>query len=494
MLGADNFTSSRTLPMNISLRNIGGNALSILSSDVMNRATSFVLYAMVARHLGTFEFGQLSLAFSLFYVFQVSAVAGLKILIVRDVAKDQSQTRLYFKNGCAIVAASSFASVVLLSLFIRLMHYSPATNLIVLLLSVGLFPYAIAAVCEGIFQACERMRYIACVNVPANIAKIGGAYLLLSRNHGLYTVILILLASFFAVAGIEVYLILRRFPAQRASIGIPFCLATVRSAITFLAIDKLVALESSLNVILLSKLASESEVGLYSAASQLLVPLALVYQSIAQSIFPVMCRKVEPGYQVLKHIAQQATELLLVLALPVVTGIYFLGNWALILLYKKPAFLAAVPALRVMAWILIFQVFTSVLGQVLLACHREKVTLRIVIVVLLVTLGVGWPLISHFGLRGAAITLVLTRLIASIQHYIPVSSLFSGFPLGKIAWKPVIAASCMAAYFAAATNLEAVLRGVSATLIYGAALFALAILAPGPPGQFKNKYLVLGSE
>src|SRR6266705_473059 len=89
--------------MSISLRNIGGNALSILTSDVMNRATSFVLYAMVARHLGTFEFGQLSLAFSLFYVFQVSAVAGLKILIVRDVAKDQSQTRLSFKlaNGCA---------------------------------------------------------------------------------------------------------------------------------------------------------------------------------------------------------------------------------------------------------------------------------------------------------------------------------------------------------------------------------------------------------
>jgi len=474
--------------MSIRLRNIGGNALSILTSDVMNRASSFVLYAMVARHLGAFEFGQLSLAFSLFYVFQVSAVAGLKILIVRDVAKDQSRTRLYFKNGCAIVALSSFVSLLLLFLFVRLMHYSSATNSIVLLLSVGLFPYAIVAVCEGIFQAWERMRYIAYVNVPANVAKIGGAYLLLSRNHGLYTVILILLASFFTVAGIEICLILRRFPGQPASISIPFCLATVRSAITFLAIDKLVAVESSLNVILLSKLASETEVGLYSAAIQVLVPLALVYQSIAQSIFPVMCRKVEPGYQVLKLIAQQAAELLLVLALPVVTGIYFLGNWALLLLYKNPAFLEAVPALRVMAWILIFQVFTSVLGQVLLACHREKVTLRIVIVVLLVTLVVGWPLVSHFGLRGAAITLVLTRLIGSIMHYIPVASLFSGFPLGKIAWKPIIAAGCMAAYLAVATNLEAVLRGVSATLIYGAALFALAILASGGVRQFKARF------
>src|SRR5260370_27302699 len=185
-----------------SLGNSGGDGVWIVASEVMNRATSFVLYAMVARHLGTFEFGQLSLAFSLFYVFQVSAVAGLKILIVRDVAKDQSRTRLYFKNSCAIVAASSFASVVLLSLFIRLMHYSPATNLIVLLLSAGLFPNAISAVCEGIFQTWESVRYIACVNVPANIAKIGGAYLLLSRHHRVFPVILILLASFFAVAGI----------------------------------------------------------------------------------------------------------------------------------------------------------------------------------------------------------------------------------------------------------------------------------------------------
>jgi O-antigen/teichoic acid export membrane protein len=474
--------------MSISLRKIGGNALSILTSDVMNRATSFVLYAMVARKLGAFEFGQLSLSLSLFYIFQVTAVAGLKILIVRDVAKDHSRTRLYLKNGCAIVAATSFVSLGLLFLFVRLMHYSSATNSAVLMLSLGLFPYAITAVCEGIFQAWERMRYIAWVNVPANLAKIGGAYLLLSRNHGLYTVIVVLLASFFTVAGIELWLVLRRFPAQRAAISIPFCLATVRSAITFLAIDKLVALESSLNVILLSKLASETEVGLYSAATQLLVPLALVYQSIAQSIFPVMCRKAEPGSQLLKRIAEQATELLLVLALPTVIGVYFLGNWTLTVLYKNPAFLEAVPALRIMACILIFQVFTSILGQALLACHRERITLRIIVVVLLVSLVAGWPLISHYGLLGAAISLVLTRLIGSIQHYVPVARLLSGISLGRIMWKPLVAAACMAAYLAMPSNLAGALRGISASLVYGAVLLALAILASGGVRQFKARF------
>jgi O-antigen/teichoic acid export membrane protein len=480
--------------MSISLREIGSNSLSILTSDVTNRATSFVLYAMVARHLGAFEFGQLSLALSLFYVFQVTAVAGLKVLIVRQVAKDRSQTRLYFINGCLIVAFSSLASLAMLFAFVRLMHYAPATNLVILVLSLGLFPYAISAVCEGIFQAWERMRYIACVNVPANVAKMVAAYLLLAGNERLYTVILILLGSFFAIAGIEVWILLRRFPAQQASISFPFSLATIRSAFTFLAIDKAVAIESSLNIIFLSKLATETEVGLYSAATQLMVPLILVYQSIAQSIFPVMCRKVEPGFQALKQIAEHAMEMLLVLALPTIAGIFFFGQWLLSVLYKNPAFFQAVPALRIMAWILITQVFTNVLGQVLWASHRERVTLRIVIVDVLVTLVAGWPLISRFGLRGAAMTLLLSRTVACIQHYIPVSRLFSGIPLGKIMWKPLVAASCMAAYLALAAGHGRILAGVSATVIYGAALLALSILACGGIRQFKARFPYAWSE
>ena len=97
--------------MTLSLLKTGGNALSILSSDVMNRATSFILYALVARHLGANEFGQLMVALTLFYTFQVFAVGGLKTLIIRQVAKDRTQTAAYFVNGCAIVMVSSLCSV-----------------------------------------------------------------------------------------------------------------------------------------------------------------------------------------------------------------------------------------------------------------------------------------------------------------------------------------------------------------------------------------------
>jgi O-antigen/teichoic acid export membrane protein len=482
--------------MSTSLRNIGANALSILTSDVMNRATSFVVYAMVARKMGAFEFGQMSLALSLFYIFQIFAVSGVKTLLIREVAKDRSQTRKYFVNGCLIVGVMSLASLAGLFGFVRAVDYTGGTKLVVLLLSLGLFPYAISAICEGIFQAWERMHYIAYVNVPSNIVKMAGAYLLLSWDRGLYTVILLLLAAFFTVAVVELCLVMRWFQIRQASVRQPgldlrFALGTLRSASTFLGIDGTCAIAGNLNVILLSKLATEKEVGLYSAATQMMVPLLLVYQSIAQSIFPVMCRKIEPGLRTLRRISEQAMEVLLMLAVPTIAGIFFLGQWALSVLYKNPTFVEAVPALHILSWMLVLQVFSSILGQVLVATHREKLTLKIAMASAIVNLGVGWPLILRFGLRGAAVAQLAAAALGCTMHYIPVARQLSGISLLKIIWKPMVAAGCMTVYLALAITRVDILTGFSATLVYLAVLVVLAVWASGGVRQFKEKYLVL---
>src|SRR5438552_17047754 len=93
------------------LRRSLGNAASILASDVVNRGTSFVLYALVARYLGAFAFGQLSLALTLFYTFQVLAAAGLRTLVVREVARDKEKTNFYLINGSMTVVGTCVLSI-----------------------------------------------------------------------------------------------------------------------------------------------------------------------------------------------------------------------------------------------------------------------------------------------------------------------------------------------------------------------------------------------
>jgi len=60
------------------IKRITLNAVSILASDVTNRLSTFIIYALVARYLGALEFGQMSLGLTLFHTFQLLAMAGQK--------------------------------------------------------------------------------------------------------------------------------------------------------------------------------------------------------------------------------------------------------------------------------------------------------------------------------------------------------------------------------------------------------------------------------
>src|SRR5438094_248534 len=204
------------------LRRILTNAASILASDVVNRGTSFVLYALVARYLGAFPFGQLSLALTLFYTFQVLAAAGLKTLVVREVARDKDRTNAYLMNGVVTVAATGVVSIAALFAFVRLMGYSRPTASLILLLSAGLLPAALAMLFEALFQAWEKMHLIAAANIPANLIKAAVALAAVSRGSSVYQLALVILGTQLTIAGIEWYLLRRHIVRPRGEFDLRF--------------------------------------------------------------------------------------------------------------------------------------------------------------------------------------------------------------------------------------------------------------------------------
>jgi O-antigen/teichoic acid export membrane protein len=251
----------------------------------------------------------------------------------------------------------------------------------------------------------------------------------------------------------------------------------------------------SVNILLLSKLAGEKEVGLYSSANQLMVPLMLIYQGIVLSVYPIMCRKFDTSPQSLKRISEYLIELLLVIALPIVVGLYFLAGQVLLLLYANKDFVLASAVLRIIIWTSVLTALTNVLGQVLWASLREKVTLRIVVVDGLVGLLLGAILIGPFGLVGAAVAAVLTKVVDFIQHFVSVSRLLGGVPLGKLLWKPVVASAGMAGYLALVKDQDITITIIFAGLLYLGLLFALAAWSSGGFRRLKARYLdVLATE
>jgi O-antigen/teichoic acid export membrane protein len=472
------------------VRRFAGNALSVLTSDVVTRASTFAIYALVARRLGATAFGELSLALTLFATFQVFSVAGLKTLVARAISKDRSRTSEYLVNASMVVVVSSMMSLAALALFLRLMRYAPGTSGIVLLLSLALLPYSLCTVCEAVFQAWERMHLIAYANVPVNFAKIGLAALLLTKGHGLYSLVLLLLGAQLSVLAVEWWMLWRYIGAPTLSVDPRFALSMVGSTGTFLGSDAIIAIYGNLNIVLVARFLGEKQAGFYNAATQVLVPVLLSYQSVVFTVFPALCRRFALGTENLKGLSNQLLELLVAVGAPITVGVFFLADTALLALYSRKEFLPAVPVLRVMVWTLVLTAFTSVFGEVLIASHHEKGRLRIVAFNGVTALVAGLVLVPSLGLIGAAIALVLTKIVDLYQHYRLVSKLMSAPPLGRLTAKPLVASAFMAAFLWYAKGQNGILFTIAgSSAVYTVILLVLAMWSAGGPRELKAKYL-----
>lgn len=471
------------------LPRLARNVASILSSDVVNRGTTFLVYALVARHLGADQFGQMSLALALFYTFQVLAAAGLRTLLVREIAKDRSATSRYLIAGSGLSIVGSSASIVALHVFVRVMAYTEDTSSIILLLSFGLLPYALSSVIEAIFQAWERMHYIALANVPINIAKVVLVWLALQYEYGVYQVIVIFMFSYLLLIVIEWWLMRRLIARPALRPDWPFALALARSTSTFLGIDVLIAILASTNILLLSKLSTVTEVGLYSASIQLLVPAMLMFQSIVLSVFPVMCRRMAASAASSKWIAEQTIGLVVAVVLPVVIGLSFLADPVLLLMYGKRDFLPAAGLLQLAAWSLIPAAVTSGLGCVLMAAHRERLTLGLVAAHAVGNLVLGLFLVGQFGAMGAVMVMLTDKILGLCEHYVLVSRIVGLISVSRAVWRPAAASVCLAAYLAVAASEGLVLAAATGGLVYATVLLVLTVWSLGGPARFTMRNL-----
>jgi len=193
----------------------------------------------------------------------------------------------------------------------------------------------------------------------------------------------------------------------------------IKAASTFLRIDVIIATWASIDILALSKFGSERDVALFNAARQLFTPMVTVYLNLLTSLFPLLCRKSASSFRDLQDFYEQMLEILLLVTLPVVLGLFFLADGILVLLYGEK-FVPASVVLRITVWSLLLTPLAGLLGQVLVASQHEKITLRIVAIDWVVNAVCAMLLISSFGLIGAALSGLLTSIVNIYWASLPV--------------------------------------------------------------------------
>jgi len=394
-----------------------GNAASLLTTELLNKATNFLIYALIARYeLGLGSFGSFSLGLLLVYVFQVFASVGLPNLLTREIAQRVTRAPRLLSNGLVAASLTSLLAMLAMTVTPWVMRYDPATSWVIVVLSLGLWPYAASQVFEASFRGTQRMHFIALANLIANTVKVLGAIGLLHNGYGVVELAGLLVAVRFIVLLTDLVCYFGWSGERLISWDRRYVVALVRRSSTFLGIDAAIAGWSAVDALILSKIMSPQEVGLYSAALQLLQPASLVYLSIVGSIFPAMCHRHRQSMSHLQGLTNsQAREqlqlyaltrwmvaFLLTLGLPAVVLIFSFADVILQLAYNDVAFIRSVPVMQIACFALITQCFTTILGHALWAADQERVTLRIVVTNLTANLIISSITIYNWGLIGAA--------------------------------------------------------------------------------------------
>ncbi len=463
------------------------NALMLLAGTMTRMVASFAFVIYSANLLSVEGFGKLAIATHFFELFLSLTATAIGILLTRDVARWPRHLSSLLTS--AIIMAfvlCCLAPLVMIPLGIGF-RYSDDTMRAIGVSCIGLFPAAICVLLEAVFVSRERAEFVTFGTAVESLLRIALSVLVLRLGYGIVELMWVMVFS--RTGLLFAYSFSLR---QIASPSIQFSARTTRRFLfrwrVFAAENWMATIYTNLDVLVLSWVAGEVAVGLYSAAWKFVRLGSVFAKSFTTAVFPVMSRMYIDSKDSFHRLFQHTVRVMCAIALPAVIGVSVLTDRIVAILYKEE-FAEAGPILRVLIWVLLLEFLNPFLSHVLFAQGKQHRSMVVAAISLSVNSIATYLLVRQFGAIGAAAGCILGGLVATIC-YLAFSAKMSELP-GIVASmaRVLIAASGMglAVYLVRESSWPIVI--VVAAAVYVALLFLVQAVRMSDVRFFKSIFL-----
>ncbi|KAI9132692.1 oligosaccharide flippase family protein [Acaryochloris sp. CCMEE 5410] len=466
------------------------NSLALISNRIVQSATSFIVLALIARSLGSFALGQYTLAFSYYFVFMTLVSSGFKTLFTRELSQKSSEISSYLISGTSLQLLFSIIGYILLFLVVHFMPYTSTTENICYVIGLAIIPFSLSNIVEAIFQAQEKMHWIAICTIPVYIVRTIIIYLGLISGYGIILTSGIFVISESIIFLFEWYLI-QKFNQFRWTIDKGFIQKTIKLARTFLAIDGISVFRERMEIFIISLFSNESTIGLYGSVMQLMQPFSIVSDSIVLAAFPKMSKMSSSSSKSKKELAERAIELLLLLAIPMFFGTLFFSRHLLLFIYQDLDFADASIALCIISFGMVTRAFNKPLSYTLVANHLEQINLKEVLYGTAFGGLISVIFVSQFQLEGAAVSTIFVKLFGIwVYTYATFKRLFH-LNFWRVVKRPLLVGGLMALLFTALNTAKVDFFSTLtiSILVYSLVIFLMAFQSLELSNQLFSKLL-----
>jgi len=401
------------------MRQLTKNFLSLASSEIARKVLGFLAVAYLARKLSLADFGLVSLGFTILsYTINIST-AGLNLYGIRETAHGSANTLA----GRLLSLRLAIASVVfvLTALIGAIFVQDPTMMKLIVAFNCSLFAQSLLL--EWHFQGKEQMNTISFGKSVTAAVYLVLVLLLVRSDHDILWVAVaavsgdIVMMFFYYMKyrreGNEVRLSVDRSAwKQMLQQSLPLGIGTVLGQIS-----------TNLAPLIIAIILTNNDVGLYSAASKLVVFLLLFDRVFGVLLLPASARLKSVSPEQLSPRLGEALRWILLAALPICVGGTLLSNDIIQLVFGGN-FAPAGGLFRILIWFLCFTMIHTVFTSGLVAVAPSGVYGRVMGISAIVYVVSITVLTRFYGLEGAVFAVVcsegVTLLVArrSLRPYL----------------------------------------------------------------------------
>jgi O-antigen/teichoic acid export membrane protein len=392
-------------------RGVTRNATALFVGPACVMAVSLVFLLFAARLLGVTEFGRYALARTYFDLLLTLAVTGLGIFSTREIAKNPSMGALYFGSaaplgiGLAVVMGSALVLVA------PLMGYGSDLRTMLALVCLALVPASFATLSEAVFVAIGHAQYVMVGSVCETLLYSSTGVLLLWLGSGAESLFVALVATRSCLAVAYATRLWRRFGRIPWPGSYAFTKRLCRDWRSFALENWLANLTANTGTIVLSVFHGEAAVGLYAAASKITSVGSPLVASFTSAMFPYMTRLYGESSLAFRRLGEDSVKHLLAVAVPGIVIVAVFADRVIEMLYGD-AYIDAVPVLRVVIWVFIFNVLNPFVSHLLFARGEQATSLRVGAIGAVTSLALSIALIPTWGSIGAACAVLASTTLA----------------------------------------------------------------------------------
>ena len=450
---------------------IAKNTFWLFFGEIIGRILKLALVIFATRKLGVEGWGLFSYGLAYVGFFYFLGDFGVNTFLTREMSKDNKSKYKYLSTSFIIKV------ILLAAFFLFSIILGPHFGQIKLgFKAIFVFSIFFASEClrefgMAINRSLEKMEREGFSKILLNsIITILGVILLLKNANPFSLIIAYTVGSL--VSTLYIFWSIR---GELKEINWTFSMEHLKTIYAFswpLIIIGFFSFIYSIDSILLGQMKSATEVGLYSSPQRLVQFTTIIPGFIATSLFPILSKR-ESKNEDLSLIFEKIMVIVLGVALPITLGGIFFSH-QIILLILGPAYLAAVPVLRILMVSILACFPDLILNNLIYSKNLQKIFLKTTSFGLIINLCMNLYLIPRYGAIGAAISTTTSQLVIMglnwkrLKKFVP----FVVFPkLGNI---------CLASIFmgmiilvCSALKINFVINILISIMVYAFSLYAL---------------------